>query len=61
MIYDEQSSDSTPVKIGGALVDAIVFVGMIVFVTFLMVLLYKYRCMKVTLYWLRIMKRAHLV
>lgn len=47
MIYQEKSSDPTSVKLGGAILDAAVFVGLIIIVTFVLVLLFKYRCMKV--------------
>lgn len=47
MVYQEHSSDSTARKLGGAIVNALVFVVLIVVVTVLLVMLYKYRCIKV--------------
>merc|ERR1712137_523047 len=52
MVYQEKSSDSAGVKLGGALLDAFIFVAMIVVVTFVLVLLYKYRCLKIIYNWL---------
>ena len=47
MIYQEKPSDSTAMKLGGSLLDAFIFVLMVVIVTFVLVMLYKYRCIKV--------------
>ena len=47
MVYQESSSDSTSKKLEGSLLNAFIFVAMIVVVTFVLVLLFKYRCMKV--------------
>merc|ERR1712137_623279 len=52
MVYQEKSSDSAGVKFGGALLDAAIFVAMIIVVTFVLVLLYKYRCLKIIYNWL---------
>lgn len=46
--YSEDKSDSAGMKIGGALLNALIFVGMILVVTIGFVFLYKYRCMKVS-------------
>lgn len=46
LVYQENSSDSTTEKIEGALLNAAVFVALITAVTFLLVLLYYYRCMR---------------
>eukprot|EP00252_Welwitschia_mirabilis_P022356 TRINITY_DN6024_c0_g1_i1.p1 TRINITY_DN6024_c0_g1~~TRINITY_DN6024_c0_g1_i1.p1 ORF type:complete len:490 (-),score=49.31 TRINITY_DN6024_c0_g1_i1:63-1532(-) len=46
LIYDEQSSDSDWEKFGGALLNALVFVGVVTVVTFLLVCLFYYRCTK---------------
>ena len=50
MIYQEQTTDSTAEKLGGSILNAIVFVIMIVIVTCFLVCLYKYRCLKVNIY-----------
>lgn len=44
LIYNEQSSDSDWQKLGGALLNALLFVGVVTVVTFLLVCLYYYRC-----------------
>ncbi|GLJ50147.1 hypothetical protein SUGI_1067020 [Cryptomeria japonica] len=46
LVYQEKSSDSTTEKFEGALLNAAVFVVLITGVTFLLVLLYYYRCMR---------------
>jgi len=50
MVYSESAADPATTKLFGALLNALVFVVMIVVVTVVFVLLYKYRCMKVRLY-----------
>jgi presenilin 1 len=52
MVYNESASDSTSTRFVGALLNALVFVVMIVVVTVIFVLLYKYRCLKVIYAWL---------
>lgn len=46
LVYLEKSSDSTVQKFEGALLNALVFVLIITVVTFLLVLLYYYRCIR---------------
>ncbi|KAH9295778.1 hypothetical protein KI387_039366 [Taxus chinensis] len=46
LVYQESSSDSTAAKFEGALMNAAVFVVLITGFTFLLVLLYYYRCMR---------------
>lgn len=46
LVYMEKSSDSTVQKFEGALLNALVFVLIITVVTFLLVLLYYYRCIR---------------
>eukprot|EP01095_Lingulamoeba_sp_RSL-Kostka_P004202 TRINITY_DN152_c2_g1_i1.p1 TRINITY_DN152_c2_g1~~TRINITY_DN152_c2_g1_i1.p1 ORF type:complete len:519 (+),score=184.29 TRINITY_DN152_c2_g1_i1:109-1665(+) len=52
MVYQETDTDSTVIKFTGALINAALFVVMIVVVTIILVLLYKYRCMKIIFGWL---------
>ncbi|PRP80684.1 hypothetical protein PROFUN_11643 [Planoprotostelium fungivorum] len=52
MVYAETSTDSNAMKFGGAILNAILFVGMIVVVTVIFVVLYKYRCYKILYGWL---------
>lgn len=54
MVYDERehSSDSEGSKLTGALLNAGVFLVMIVVMTFILVLLYKYRCTKLIFGWM---------
>lgn len=47
LVYRENASDSGSKKFFGSVLNALIFVGIMVVVTFLFVLLYKYRCMKV--------------
>lgn len=47
MVYNEQASDSTGTKAVGSIINALLFVAMIVFTTVIFVVLYKYRCLKV--------------
>ena len=49
MVYKESSSDSTVEKLTGSIINAVIFVVLIVLVTFVLVILYKYRCIKVIL------------
>ncbi|MEW5297730.1 MAG: hypothetical protein WDW36_000915 [Sanguina aurantia] len=44
--YSEQDGDSIAEKLSGSLLNAVVFVGIVTCVTFLLVLLFKYRCYK---------------
>lgn len=44
MVYNEQASDSFSEKLGGALLNAIVFVVIVTLVTFMLVALFYYRC-----------------
>ncbi|KOM26157.1 hypothetical protein LR48_Vigan233s002400 [Vigna angularis] len=44
LVYAENPADSPAEKFEGALLNAIVFVGLIALVTFLLVLLYYYNC-----------------
>uniref|UniRef100_A0A0D6R6S5 Presenilin n=1 Tax=Araucaria cunninghamii TaxID=56994 RepID=A0A0D6R6S5_ARACU len=46
LIYNEKSSDSDWEKFGGALLNALVFVGVVTVVTFLLVCLFYYRCIR---------------
>jgi len=46
MVYQEHASDSTVEKLGGSIINALLFVVLIVLVTCVLVLLYKYRCLK---------------
>eukprot|EP01018_Ginkgo_biloba_P038658 Gb_32379 [translate_table: standard] len=46
LVYQEKSTDSTTEKFEGAVMNAAVFVVLITGVTFLLVLLYYYRCMR---------------
>ncbi len=47
MVYNEQPTDSTGTKAIGSIINALLFVGMIVLTTVIFVVLYKYRCLKV--------------
>jgi len=51
-LIHEHSSDSTAQKAVGSIINAVVFVIMIVIVTFVLVALYYFRCMKVIFGWL---------
>lgn len=46
MVYNEQPSDSFSEKLGGALLNALVFVVIVTVVTFMLVVLFYYRCTK---------------
>ncbi|KAL6057135.1 Presenilin [Balamuthia mandrillaris] len=52
MVYSESSGDSTSTKLFGSILNALAFVAVIVVVTVIFVLLYKYRCLKVIYAWL---------
>lgn len=52
MVQDEQAASSTADKIGDSLINALAIVAGIVVMTFIIVLLYKFRCMKVLIAWL---------
>ena len=47
MFYQEGSGDSTGAKIGGAVLNALIIVGILIGVTFLFVCLFYYNCVKV--------------
>lgn len=51
-VYSESESDSTGLKLGGALLNALLFLVVIVIVTCVLVLLYKLHCMKCIFGWL---------
>eukprot|EP01117_Protostelium_nocturnum_P006011 TRINITY_DN2161_c0_g1_i1.p1 TRINITY_DN2161_c0_g1~~TRINITY_DN2161_c0_g1_i1.p1 ORF type:complete len:392 (-),score=96.88 TRINITY_DN2161_c0_g1_i1:22-1197(-) len=51
-VYNESPSDSGLLRFGGALLNALLFLVMITVVTFMFVLLYKYRCYKLLYGWL---------
>eukprot|EP01105_Mastigella_eilhardi_P019830 TRINITY_DN4682_c0_g1_i1.p1 TRINITY_DN4682_c0_g1~~TRINITY_DN4682_c0_g1_i1.p1 ORF type:complete len:359 (-),score=92.29 TRINITY_DN4682_c0_g1_i1:340-1416(-) len=51
-VYAESANDSNTVKFLGAIINAFVFLVMIVVMTFVLVLLYKYRCIKIIVGWL---------
>lgn len=46
MVYDEQATDSFSEKLGGALLNAVVFVVIVTLVTFVLFALFYYRCTK---------------
>jgi presenilin 2 len=52
LVADESNSPTTAGKIGDSVINALVIVGVVTGVTFLMVLLYKLRCMKIIVGWL---------
>ncbi|XP_057480529.1 presenilin-like protein At2g29900 [Actinidia eriantha] len=52
MAYSEDSSDSIGDKLKGALLNSLVFVGVITVVTFVLVLLFYYRCTKFLKYYM---------
>lgn len=51
-VYTENTSDSTATKLFGSLLNAVIFLAIIIGVTFLLVLLYKCHCVKLILAWL---------
>ncbi|KYR02475.1 presenilin family protein [Tieghemostelium lacteum] len=52
LAYDETASDSTGSKFLGAMLNSLIFLGVIVLTTVLFVVLYKYRCLKIIFGWL---------
>jgi len=52
MVYQEKADDSVWLKIGGAILNAIIVVVAFVVITLILVILYKYRCMKIIFGWL---------
>jgi len=52
MVYVENPNDSGINKLFGSIINALIFVGMIIVVTVIFVLLYKYRCLKLIFGWL---------
>ncbi len=46
-VYDEDEGDNTATKLFGSILNALVFLAIIIAVTVLFVILYKYRCLKV--------------
>jgi hypothetical protein len=47
MVYQENASDPFVQKLGGAVLNSLLFVVMMIVATVVLVLLFKYRCMKV--------------
>lgn len=52
MVYEEQADDSTSTKLAGSLENALIFIVMIVGVTSLLFLLYKFHCTRLIYAWL---------
>jgi len=52
LVYQERSTDTGIEKFFGSLLNALIFVGMILIVTVIFVILYKYRCLKIIFGWL---------
>eukprot|EP01059_Diplonema_ambulator_P031246 TRINITY_DN5680_c0_g1_i1.p1 TRINITY_DN5680_c0_g1~~TRINITY_DN5680_c0_g1_i1.p1 ORF type:complete len:441 (+),score=82.16 TRINITY_DN5680_c0_g1_i1:397-1719(+) len=52
LVYSESKGDSSTKKFSGAVLNAIIIVGFFVVVTSIMVVLYKYNCMKIIAAWL---------
>lgn len=52
MVYEEQADDSTSTKLAGSFENALIFIGMIVGVTSLLFLLYKFHCTRLIYAWL---------
>jgi len=52
MVYQESESDSTLARFFGSILNALIFVAMIILVTIIFVCLYKYRCLKIIYGWL---------
>jgi presenilin 1 len=52
LVYQENDNDSGGSKFGGALLNALIFVGIILVATCVIVVLYKYRCLKAIYGWL---------
>ena len=51
-VYNENENDSAGLKLGGALLNAFLFLVVVLIVTCVLVLLYKFRCMKCIIGWL---------
>eukprot|EP00761_Pharyngomonas_kirbyi_P011921 gb/GECH01011947.1/.p1 GENE.gb/GECH01011947.1/~~gb/GECH01011947.1/.p1 ORF type:complete len:379 (+),score=58.02 gb/GECH01011947.1/:1-1137(+) len=52
MVYREKSEDDTWLKLGGALLNGLIIVCLVVVMTVILVILYKFRCMKIIWGWL---------
>eukprot|EP00741_Cyanophora_paradoxa_P009342 tig00000144_g9050.t1 len=52
LVYSESSGDSTAQKLGGALLNAIIFIAVILGTTILFVILFKFRCVKLMWGWI---------
>jgi presenilin 1 len=52
MVYQENENDSTVIKFFGSILNALIVVGLLLVVTVVMVLLYKYRCLKIIYGWM---------
>jgi len=52
MVYEEHTDDSTGTKLQGSLKNALIFIALIVGVTSLLFLLYKFHCTKIIYAWL---------
>jgi len=52
MVYVEDEEDSTGEKLLGSIVNALIFLAIIIATTVLFVILYKYRCLKIIYAWL---------
>jgi len=52
LIYVEQESDGTGTKLLGSILNALIFLAIIIGTTVIFVILYKYRCLKVIYAWL---------
>jgi presenilin 1 len=51
-VYTEEDGDGTATKLFGSLLNALLFLAIIIAVTVLFVILYKYRCLKIIYAWL---------
>jgi len=52
VVYEENNTDSTGVRLFHSIVNALIFLGAILVTTVIFVLLYKYRCLKIIYGWL---------
>jgi len=52
LVYQEEESDSTGLKIGGAILNALIILGCLLVVTVIFVVLFYYNCMKIIFGWL---------